>query len=432
MAKMQSQLHIPQGIRFQCTACGHCCHEYPVPLTEDDVIRLRSAEGALADQSISLLSPAERSQSGLVGFSYSLDKHVGGNCSFLTEAKKCRVHDVAKPAMCKLFPYTFVHCPDGLKVGLSFASTGVLLNSGERLLDQEPMLADLRDLFDTMHPDLAKSSLEKWSRSEFVAGAPLDYADFKDFNEPYLSRLEKLIAMPAGQRASTSGDCAQTVLSDMFDVLIKSLPIDMLSPLSKRFPDRSADKLDHYILMPLYRAYFNAAEPVREDEIALAVMTYLSNEERDLYFVAGEKKVTLADLSHVKIDPLTDLEQDLINRFVYVRLFARLYFGPGFSMLPLLSGIFHLTSVVVLVSMALKMDSLALKINSPSEPGAPASGQSPSKFVDAGVRFDRVLSLVREIDRRLTAVVYSRNTCSMFELFALDPERVRRFLVSAN
>lgn len=81
MAKMQSQLHIPLGIRFQCTACGHCCHEYPVPLTEVDVKRLQAVDRAASEQSISPLSSSERSQSGLAAFSYSLDK-PGGNCTF--------------------------------------------------------------------------------------------------------------------------------------------------------------------------------------------------------------------------------------------------------------------------------------------------------------------------------------------------------------
>jgi Fe-S-cluster containining protein len=428
MAKMQSQLHIPPGIRFQCTACGHCCHEYPVPLTDGDVMRLRAAEGVVADQAISLLTSSERSQSGLAGFSYSLDKNQGGTCSFLTEDKKCRVHDTAKPVMCKLFPYTFMHCPDGLRVGLSFASTGVLLNSGAPLLDQEPLLRELGELFDTMHPDLARSNLEKWSRSEFVAGALLDWDNFMDYSEPYLSRLAALIApdpienLVPERSKNCSGDTAQAVLSDMFDVLCQSLPVEMLSPLGKRFPHLAAEDLDQFILMPLYRAYLRAEGPIMEDEIAQAVMTYLQNEKKELYFKIGDRKITFAELRAVEIDPLTGAEQDLINRFVYVRLFARLYFGPGFSMMPLLSGIFHLTTLVVIVSLALKIDALTETLRQPPV----------LKSSDLGIRFERVLALVREIDRRLTAVIYSRNTSSMFELFALDPERVRRFLVLAN
>ncbi len=413
---MQSQLHIPLGLRFQCTFCGHCCHEYPVPLTDDDVNRLVLAEGEGARYAISPLTPAERAQSGLAAFSYSLDKSVRieGRCSFLTEDKKCRVHDTAKPAMCRLFPYTFMHCPDGLKVGLSFASTGVLLNKGEKLLvEQEEMLKGLCVLFESMHPDIEAQRLEKWNQSEFVAGSTLDYLDFRDFSQPYLERLEKLIAGTAGQEPGLRVDSAQAVLADMFDVLSSSLPPEMHYPLSKRFDSLKAGRLDQYILMPLYRAYFALKQPVAEGEIAQAVATYLQNEERDLYFIAGERKISFADLGTMKL-ALTAAEQDLINRFVYVKLFTRLYFGPGFSMMPLLSGIFHLTALIALLPLVLKIDNTA------------------GKAVALDSRFERLLSIIRELDRRLTAVVYSRNTAAMFELFALDPERVRRFLVLAN
>jgi Fe-S-cluster containining protein len=419
---MQSQLHIPQGIRFQCTACGHCCHQYPVPLTDDDVKKLEAFQGEAVERSISRLSQAERSQSGLAAFTYSLDK-PDGSCTFLTDEKKCRVHDTAKPAMCRLFPYTFMHCPDGLKVGLSFASTGVLLNNGPKLLvEQEDVLRELGRLFDSMHPELASQSIEKWQSCEFVTGSILDYGDFTEFNQPYLARLEKMITAPRGTAAATTRDTAQAVLADMFDVLCGSLPVEMHDPLRRRFPHISVEKLDQYILMPLYRAYFAAplsGAPVRDEEISAAVMTYLQNEEKEMYFKSGGSKVTFADLAAVHAAPLNFEEQDLLNRFVYVRLFTRLYFGPGLSMMPLLSGMFHLATVVNLVALALKLDALSGK-------------QRTDQLFYADARFDRVLSIVREIDRRLTAVVYSRNTCSMFELFALDPQRVRRFMSLAN
>ena len=177
--------------------------------------------------------------------------------------------------------------------------------------------------------------------------------------------------------------------------------------------------------MPLFRAYFTGDEPVKESEITRAVMTYLENEHRDLYLATGKKKLTFAQLAKVEIEPLTAKEQDLINRFVYVRLFTRLYFGPGFSMMPLLSGIFHLSALVALLPVVLKVDALRNdRRREAAFDGAALEGEED--------RFDRLLELVREIDRRLTAVVYSRNTLSMLELFALDPQRVRRMMVLAN
>jgi len=394
-----------------------------VPLTDADVMKLKAADEDACRTAITLLTEEERAQSGLAAFSHSLDKNVGSqhNCAFLTVEKRCRVHDTAKPSMCKLFPYTFLHCPDGVRVGLSFASTGVLLNSGEELTEQLPVLHEMRDLFDGMHPNLAEKNLDRWAQTELLSGSALDYDDFNKFAQPYLTRLENLIisgAVCGPDRVSVQRrDTAQIILSEMSDVLLDSLPPLLLNPLAKKFGKLNPVKLDQYILVPLYRAFFAAPPPVREDEISGAVMTYLQNEDRDLYFIVAEKKLSLVDLSAVAIEPFSPEEQDLINRFVYMRLFTRLFFGPGFSMMPLVSGLFHLSALVVLLQLDQKIDSLRA---------------APESTEVAPNRFEKLVARMRDVDRRLTAVVYSRNTGAMFELFALDPMRLRRFLLMTN
>jgi len=231
-------------------------------------------------------------------------------------------------------------------------------------------------------------------------------------------RLEKIIETKTVDKESVlRRDTAQIILSEMTDVLLDSLPPNLLNPLAKRFGKFNPVKLDQYILMPLYRAYFAAPPPVQEDEISTAVMTYLQNDDRDLYFIVGEKKLSFAEMAAVSVAPLSREEQDLINRFVYMRLFTRLFFGPGFSMMPLISGLFHLSALVVLLQLDRKIDSLRLV----TDPEAPV----PTSF-------ERLVGRLRDVDRRLTAVVYTRNTGAMFELFALDPLRLRRFLLMTN
>ena len=86
-------------------------------------------------------------------------------------------------------------------------------------------------------------------------------------------------------------------------------------------------------------------------------------------------------------------------------------------MMPLISGLFHLSALVVLLQLDRKIDSLRLVTD--SEAPVPTS-------------FERLVGRLRDVDRRLTAVVYTRNTGAMFELFALDPLRLRRFLLMTN
>ncbi|MBU6453625.1 MAG: hypothetical protein KGS72_17735 [Cyanobacteria bacterium REEB67] len=401
-----------------------------MPLTEVDVMRLKAVDPLEAERSITILTAGERGQVGLSAFSYSLDKGAqferSGNCSFLTEDKRCRVHDLAKPAMCRLFPYTFLHCPDGVRVALSFASTGVLCNSGLDLSDQQDLLARTHDLFLELYPELPGETLAKWSRTQYVAGATIVYDHFLRFEAHYLSRLQVLVENYNGgdllaSPAELQGDSAGSVLADMFASLAASLPAEMLRPLALSFPALDESKLDQYLLMPFYIAYVAASDQaVRADLITLAVMTYLQNEKRDLYFVLGDAKISFPELCAVEIGPYSAAEADLINRFVYVKLFARLYFGPGFSMLPLLTGIFHLGILLALVRLALKLDKVAAAhIHADMASAAEAQAED---------RLGRVAELLREIDRRLTAVDYAENTAAMLELFALDPDRLARFI----
>jgi Fe-S-cluster containining protein len=439
---MQRQLHIPSGIRFLCTGCGHCCHEYPVPLTEADVMRLRAVDPLTTERSISVLTASERGQVGLSAFSYSLDKgeqaERSGNCSFLTEDKRCRVHDLAKPSMCRLFPYTFLHCPDGVRVALSFASTGVLYNSGLPLSEQSELLEHTHDLFLELYPELPVETLAKWSRTQYVAGATIVYDQFLRFEAYYLSRLQALVGNFGGADGELSSfvqeDSAELVLRDMFASLAGSLPVEMLRPLATSFPALDAGKLDQYLLMPFYIAYVAASDQaVRADLITMAVMTYLQNEKRDLYFVLGDEKISFPELCAIEIGPYSPAEADLINRFIYVKLFARLYFGPGFSMLPLLTGIFHLSVLLTLIRLALKLDKVAaLRLYANAEAVSGLSLAPSPSAAAAQERLGRVAELLREIDRRLTAVDYAENTAAMLELFALDPNRLERFIALAQ
>ena len=35
-----ADLHIPQGINYECTGCGKCCSGWAVPMTEEDYERI--------------------------------------------------------------------------------------------------------------------------------------------------------------------------------------------------------------------------------------------------------------------------------------------------------------------------------------------------------------------------------------------------------
>src|SRR5271167_3054776 len=40
MFEFDDRLIIPEGINFECTGCGNCCHQWPVPSTAEDRQRI--------------------------------------------------------------------------------------------------------------------------------------------------------------------------------------------------------------------------------------------------------------------------------------------------------------------------------------------------------------------------------------------------------
>jgi lysine-N-methylase len=123
--------------RYRCTTCGDCCRGWDVPLQPGEAERFRELAAPLV--------PAERLKTAI-----GRGKHNGvivetlagrlGQCPALAEDQLCRIHgahgEAAKPRACRIFPYTFVATPSGVRVGLSWACPAVVDGEGPTLDEQ--------------------------------------------------------------------------------------------------------------------------------------------------------------------------------------------------------------------------------------------------------------------------------------------------------
>ena len=127
--------HLPYGMRYDCLRDGVCCRDWDIPLSGDDVSRLREADWAQAATEAGGDGPTVRNRQG-----QDLIRRVGGACNFLGPTNLCRLHELlgisAKPHGCRQFPFRFVEAPDGVYVGLSFVCTSVARNIGVPVEDQ--------------------------------------------------------------------------------------------------------------------------------------------------------------------------------------------------------------------------------------------------------------------------------------------------------
>lgn len=402
-----NRLHVPVGIRFECTRCANCCLSWPVPLNEKDVKRLTVAlQCSEAELPVSFLSPAER-QAGLAGFSRALEKRSDGRCSYLSDSI-CTLQDLAKPSMCQLFPYSFIDTPEGTFVGLSFASTGVLQNSGRLLQEQNDQLLDVLSLFRELFPHLQEETTKGFENLQLFEGVTLTYGQFQIMEAPLLHDLVEAVSRPGRSALSLLGSFHQTIAQ-----LVPKESWRSRLPGSEARPRQ----IDLFILDALARAYVDplSKNDLLDDKlIAQSVSNNLQSPPVGFKLQISGASYSVVQLLDNKLGALDDACENLLLRFLYVRIFSKMYFGPGFSALSLLAGLGHLTVMLVLVRLLAK----ARKLNDL------AMGQEESPEAD----LSWLAEAVRQIDSKLTSARYGANTRAMLEILFLDQQRVQRLI----
>src|SRR5207247_9454541 len=114
---------LPVIQNYDCHACGNCCTDYWVPVSEEERRRIE-AQNWQDD-------PALKGQELFVRFGppwrrrYRLNQGPGDRCIFLDEKGLCRIHAKfgidAKPFACRLYPYILVPVGDHWRAVLRVA-----------------------------------------------------------------------------------------------------------------------------------------------------------------------------------------------------------------------------------------------------------------------------------------------------------------------
>ncbi|MBI2810439.1 MAG: YkgJ family cysteine cluster protein [Candidatus Melainabacteria bacterium] len=396
----ETVLYIPEGINFDCTGCGNCCFHWPVPATDQDVERIRALVGDADPPNFRKLPG---SVDKMKAFTHALEKKADGSCQYLDADLRCRLHKnfgiESKPAMCQLFPYTFTITPTGAYASLSFASTGVLLNSGAPLTAQKEFLQNQLALFIKLFPNEPD-----WSKIQLVDGVPLRWVEFLLIDKILLENIQ-----PANPKSLNR----ENLLSQSKMIISKlPKPVDLDNAhLTKVRPIL----IDQILIKLLYELYF-VDDPYREDAAQFDQKQFLDllaaqPQSLSLQFSARKgavEQVSFKSINDCRVNAKDNIElEKLLTRMVYCRLFSKLYFGPGFGGLSLLSGFHHLVVLVALVRIHLKLASI--------------TGLNSSDF-------NWQLEQIRMIERRLTVTSLSREAHAILEVLLQSPARIERIL----
>lgn len=397
-------LHIPEGINFECTGCGNCCFEWPVPITPSD---FKSISKYAGDENLDLskmFRVLKVEDEKLKVFSHSLEKRAAdGKCEFLTADNRCRLHSQygaqAKPSMCQLFPYTFTSTPSGTYVSLSFASSGVLFNQGKPLSEQVPLLEERHQLFRDLFPNLDLG----WGGIQLIDGTPLSWDD-------YLT-VEADLLKPLSRKGEGRADRLLYEQAGLFRGLLPTgIKLDNIAGLTSK-----PKIIDQVLVKHLLSLYFPA-------DAYHSGVCELDAQDVAREFLAEPQKVTIShdgknalvsDLVRFNLGRLPEPVDDLFRRFAYCRVFAKLYFGPGFNYFSIIAGLHHLAVLVALLRIRLKLELMT---------------QGLKTFPDADECLLVAAEDLRTLERRLTVAAFSQEAMAMLEILLLSPQRVERIL----
>jgi Fe-S-cluster containining protein len=395
------QLHIPDRINFECSGCGNCCLKWPVPVTVEDKDRisaLPALTARIAAEPDRLFRPLASSDPKFQAFSFTLEKASDGRCEFLTSEERCLLHaeygPSSKPAMCQLFPYTFNTTPTGTYVSLSFASSGALFNLGRPLSEQQALLIEKWQLFKSLFPAIRPD----WSRTQLIDGHLMPWEDYLRLD----AELIRIIGGFNRRRVDQQLAAASRFLQEQLPARTN---LERLPKMEAR-----PKQVDQLLLKQLFELYLpdDLYTWRLPDLDAQGLMRQIVSPPQTVLLVSDKQSFGFRELLDSELGELDSQSEDLLGRFVYCRAFAKLYFGPGFANLSVLSGIHHLALLTALVRLKIKM--IARK-----REGRP-------------VEFLEVAEIIRALERRLSQVNFSKESVAILEVLLCSPERAERIL----
>lgn len=184
------EIHIPEGINYDCQGCGICCSGWSVNMSEEDYRRVSSVDWGELDPEYKgkkLFRELKRYERAGTSYTHRIVSK-DDTCPFI-ENKLCFIHKqkggTFKPTICQQFPYAFTETPSGVYATVSFVSMAVLYNQGPPLVDQRDIIkqkfADFKKLYPLYKPD--------WSKIQLSVEQPISWDQYMQHEAQLMKRF---------------------------------------------------------------------------------------------------------------------------------------------------------------------------------------------------------------------------------------------------
>ncbi|MBX9687923.1 MAG: YkgJ family cysteine cluster protein [Candidatus Obscuribacterales bacterium] len=403
------EIHIPEGINYDCQGCGVCCSGWSVNMDEEDYKRVSSVDwGELRSEykgrkMFRELKPHEKAGTAYTHRIVSSDD----TCPFLVD-KLCFIHGqkggTFKPTICQQFPYAFTETPSGVYATVSFVSMAVLYNQGTPLLEQRDTINKKFSEFKRLHPEYKAD----WSKIQLSVEQPLSW-------EQYMQHESVLLGLLAEKSKSLKerlSACCDYLAAEM-----AKTPRGASTANAGKSPEASAsaehnraglslNKLDKHLLAAFHRMYF----PKRFYRAHFNVPKFWLGvwfNGSTVFEFPGE--VYAIDQLAEYPFPDDDLEvDDMLFRYLYSLIFGKKYFGSGFGHLSLITGFHHMILAYALIRLHAR--------------GMAKARKAPK------VSLIDVVSTLKHIETQMGEIMLGPYAASTLELLLQYPSRARRIL----
>lgn len=401
------QLHIPEGINYECTGCGRCCSGWAVPMTQDDYERISQADWSAIHESYKgkelfrQLRPRERQGTPYTHKIVSLT----GVCPFLKD-NLCYMHSqhgaAFKPSICQLFPYCFSETPSGVYATVSFVSAGAIYNSGKPLAEQKEILESKWEEFRKLYPDYKPD----WSHIKLTVDQPLTWDEYLEIETKLLSILSDR-SKPLEQRML---ECSKHLMSKVKrategteDDASDSTTIDTVRTNDPLKP------LDKSLLHTFHHMYYPVKQLRRGEgdfQVPALVKQHFIGNKR---WSVGKESYRLDELQAMAWPDDEPEISGILDRYMYSYVFGKKYFGAGFGQVSVIAGFHHLVLMLAIIK-------LQAKASARSRQGA--------------VNILDVATTVRQMERQVGESKLGGYAAAAWELLLYPQGRARRILAN--
>ncbi len=344
--------------RYACRGCTKCCRELVVDITEADrrKIDARKWAGKLG------AAPYVRK-----GRRCMLNHTPDGGCVFLLADGKCRIHAEhglrEKPLACRLYPFTLESDGKRMRAGIRFDCPSVAHNKGEPLPNHK---SEVTELATALKEELPHTFTAATAYIDITPGRGLPAEMVDDLVEkldawlrngtmPFLDRMLGLSDWLGVLRQAKLGRIQDEQLVELLDMLLTDMPNAVESLRAKPIDAPTFRQLKlfrqaifaHCEHITFHQSQASFLSGIRYRFGQLRRAGQLGNGDGPIpQLIQGLSGGTFDRLDAVQ--PQCNLDADardeLLTRYVRLRLLSRNAFGKGYHDLSVLEG---LASLVV-------------------------------------------------------------------------------------